>query len=778
VQAFAIPPAWKKTFSYHPSGRWLLSLSNTGQCELLQVADGKRLAIPMEGQITAATFSPDGTRLVVAAEQEVAVFKCVHPTASPDRPGVVAPATFDTTEVDRWTGEDSVNCLQFSADGELLLLGGNLTVQVRDVPKRSFRTGSFDLGSQVTSAAISSDNRRFAVRCEDKQVRVFSSAQDQASFEPLLPALPSDSQGILMPMFVGTNRVVVIDDYQSVRCWKIDEQEIVWEYKPKRVLTAAMSPDGKWIALGEDGELVLLDSETGTTAESPIKHPNLINNISFHPTKSLLLTASVDHKARMFEFPSGKPVGLTIPHSDAVHRCTWSPDGATFATVHWAGDLVRIWRPSDPQLQEFVAATSAHGPFVRLNDRGDRWLSSGFDGGRVRTEIEVFDVQTGQAIGPKFHGPGLISDADFVPKSPVIVVAGGGKPEDLYRALPDQRLETPGFIRLLNSETGEPMFPDVTTPSQPIAVRSSPNGQTVVVLCHQGHLLLLDAATGKLRAEHQAFDDQPAVHGFLIRERIRFSERGDQFVIWGCNALAELRKSDTGERLAKFSHNDGSFIHDAQFSPDGKLVATCSSDHSVRLWDTATGLSDGPPLAHSGWVFSAQFTRDGRRLLTASEDKQARIWDLKSRTAVLATREHGDQVFSVLFLPGEEVFLASTRDGQITAWDASLGKMIAPARTMPGMVYQLSRRGSSSQVIASGQINPMRGFDWTQWILDPDTKLSRADVRLLGELLSSQRIHESGAATSLTSAEWIERWNKLRERHPDHGALTVSFGAR
>ena len=497
----------------------------------------------------------------------------------------------------------------------------------------------------------------------------------------------------------------------------------------------------------------------------------------------MLVTGGVDHSARIFEVPSGKPVGLPIPHSDAVHRCVWSPDGKTFATVHWSGDLVHIWKPSDPQREEFVAVPSARGPFVRLNDRADRWLPSGFDGGRDREFFEVCDMKTGKAIGPKLSGPGLISDADFVAKSALIVLVGGGTSNDARRSLPDQKLDSAGFVRFVNSETGAPAYPDVTTASQPIAVKSGPDGQTVVVLCQQGHLLVMDSATGNLRKHDQAFDGQPAVHGYLIRDRIRFSERGDQFLIWGCNSLAELRKTDTGELVTAIRH-PSSFIHDAQFSPDGKLVATCSSDNSVRLWNTATGLSSGKPLAHSGWVFSAQFSRDGRRLLTASEDKQARMWDVTTGTAILATREHGEQVFGVTFLPGEELFLASTRDGQVTAWDATLGKMIAPARRMPGafrdvpgMVYQLSRRGSATQVIASGHLVPMRGFDWTQWILEPDARLSREDVQLLGELLSSQRIHESGAATSLTSAEWIERWTKFREKHPDHPSLRVKMNS-
>ena len=780
VQAFVTPPHWKTSLSYHPSGRWLLCLSSNFECELLQVSDGRRLAIPMAGPITATTFSPDGTRLAVAANQDVAVFEFETADRSP---GEESTPGFTTTELDRWTHPQMQSFLQFSADGELLLLGGDKSVQVRDVSKKSFRSGSLDLGEKIASIAMASDGRRFAVRCHDKQVRVFSSAPDQASPEPLLPSQPSATEANVPPMFVDNDRLVVIDNYKSVRCWSLETKEIVWEYHPTRVLTSAMSPDGKWIALGEDSDVVLLDSATGEPEEEHITHPNLVNSIHFHPSNSMLVTGSVDHSARIFEVPSGKPVGLPIPHGDAVHRCVWSPDGKTFATVHWSGDLVHIWKPSDPRREEFVAVPSARGPFVRLNDRADRWLPSGFDGGRDREFFEVCDMKTGKAIGPKLSGPGLISDADFVAKSALIVLVGGGTSNDARRSLPDQQLDSAGFVRFVNSETGAPAYPDVTTASQPIAVKSGPDGQTVVVLCQQGHLLVMDSATGNLRKHDQAFDGQPAVHGYLIRDRIRFSERGDQFLIWGCNSLAELRKTDTGELVAAIRH-PSSFIHDAQFSPDGKLVATCSSDNSVRLWNTATGLSSGKPLAHSGWVFSAQFSRDGRRLLTASEDKQARIWDVTTGTAILATREHGEQVFGVTFLPGEELFLASTRDGQVTAWDATLGKMIAPARRMPGafrdvpgMVYQLSRRGSATQVIASGHLVPMRGFDWTQWILEPDARLSREDVQLLGELLSSQRIHESGAATSLTSAEWIERWTKFREKHPDHPSLRVKMNS-
>ena len=680
------------------------------------------------------------------------------------------------TEVDRWTHPDLVSCLQFSADGKLLVVGGDKTAQARDVPQKKFRTDPFATACQVTSLAIAPDARRFAVRDTDQQVRVFSSAEDQPNSEPLMPVLPSVAVGNVPPMFLGNDRLVVVDSLKSVRCWDLTKTEIVWEHKIQRVLTSAVSPDGKWIALGEDFELVLLDLASGKPAEQRIKHKNMINAISFHPQSSLLLTAGVDHTARIFELPSGKPFGPPIPHCNAVHRCAWSPDGGSFATIQWDGQLIRVWKRSDLSrklpAEDLAIVHSTHSPFVRYHEQSNRWLASGFDNGRDRTVFQVMETTSGKPIGPQLTGAGLISDADFIPKSSLIVMVGGGSREDAWRTLDKQKLDEPGYVRFVNSETGQAAFEDLVTHSQAIAVRASLDGQTVVVLCHRGHVVLLNAVTGQRRAELLAFQGKAATYGYVIRDRIRFSPQGDQFVLWGRSGVMELRKTGDGELLFEARHQEG-FLHDVQFSPDGKLIATCGSDNAVRFWNTATGASAGQTLNHSGWVFNAQFSRDGRRLLTASSDKHARIWDVSTGTSILATREHNDQVFGVTFLPGDELFLVSTRDGQLTAWDASLGKMIAPARQLSKMILQLSLNNSSSQVLASGMLNPIHVFDWHEWILEPDAQLNREDVRLLGEILSSHRVHESGAATSLTSSEWIERWSKFRERHPNHPQLAV-----
>lgn len=731
----------------------MLRLTLDGICELLNVSDGSREQAPLDAGVSAAMWSPDGTLLVLASNDEVVVFE--FPTKE---------------ELDRWKHPDLVNCLQFSADGRLLVVGGAQKVQVREIPSKSFRTDPLDVGSQVSFAAMTRNGERFAVRCEDRQVRIFSSAAEQPNLEPLLPAQPASSN--TAPIFIDNDRLLVLDDYKSARCWNVEQKRIEWEQKIGRVLASAQSPDGMWVALADDFDIMLLNADAGGELAERISLPNLNLWLSFHPQSSQLLVGGVDKTVRLFEIPSGKAVGNPILHCDAIQKCVWSPDGASFVTNHWAGDLIRVWNPVKSHAIDTAIADSESAPFVRFNQKGDRWMPSSFDNGRSRYSVEIQESRTGKTVGPKLSGSGLISDADFVPKTPLVVLAGGSSREDAYRGLQEQKLDGPGYVRFVNSETAESVFADVITPTQPAAVRSSPDGQTIVVLCFFGQVLLLDSATGKVRAQDQAFQGGRANWGYLIRDRIRFSPKGDQFVIWGCNETIELRKTSTGERLFVLRHSPN-FIHDAQFSPDGRLIATCGSDHSARLWNATTGEPVGPTLVHSGWVFSAHFSHDGRRLLTASSDKQARIWDVSTGSAVLASREHNDQVFDATFLPGEELFMVCGRDGQLTAWDATLGKLIAPSMRMPDMVYQLSSETFGSHVIASGKISQVRRFDRSRWILAGDTQLNREDVKLLGEILSSQRIHEGGAATSLTSEQWLERWTKFRKKYPDHPVLRM-----
>lgn len=739
IHAFAYTATGSRFVHYHPGGHAILNVSAAGEADWIDVKDGTRHSLPLANP-TAATWNHDGQRLAVASGKTVAIFE--FPSG---------------TELDRWETPDSIYVLRFSHKDELLFLGGATSVQVRDIPGKTLRP-PLVTGSPVLEIEVSPDSRRFAIR-DRQHVRAYSTDPDRP--DPLLlPPQPACSEGEVVPYFVSASRMVLFDNQASaVRCWDVDEQKVVWELRARRVLTMGLSGNKQWLAYGDDAEAVIVDLTAPVPTPRRIPHKNLLHGFSFHPKIGMLLTASNDNFLRMFDLWTGNPVGSPIPHNAAAHHCAWSPDGSTFTSVDFGGRLLRIWKPADTTPHE-VAVTSSDGPFVRFNPAGDRWMSSGFDAIRTRRGLHIFDTK-GQPVGQTLSG-GLISDADFIPPATHVVLVGG--PESDAKLFRDQNPNSQGFARIADTANGQALFPDVTTPSQPVAVRVSPDGHTAVVLCHLGEVLLLDLSTGKIRSQFTAFGGSEATHGFVIRDRIRFSPDGKLFAVWGSKNIGEVCDTETGQVKFPVTH-ENHYIHDLQFSPDGRLIASCSSDHTVRLWNAADGTSARPPLHHPSWIFNAQFARDGQRLLTACDDRHARIWDVRTGATVLATQEHQDQVFGVCQLPGGEYFLACDRAGGLSAYETRFGKMVAPVRNLGGMVYQLSLDGRGEDVVASGRIDPCRIFHWRDWIVEQKLDLNRQEMLLLGEIISGKRIHDGGAVASLTSPDWMDRWQQFHKRH-------------
>jgi len=83
-------------------------------------------------------------------------------------------------------------------------------------------------------------------------------------------------------------------------------------------------------------------------------------------------------------------------------------------------------------------------------------------------------------------------------------------------------------------------------------------------------------------------------------------------------------------------------VYSIAWSPDGKTLATGSDDRTVKLWDAATGKLlaslEGHTgavysvtwslQAHTGDVYSLAWSPDGRTLASASDDRTVKLWEV------------------------------------------------------------------------------------------------------------------------------------------------------
>ncbi|KIL55379.1 hypothetical protein M378DRAFT_35029, partial [Amanita muscaria Koide BX008] len=116
-------------------------------------------------------------------------------------------------------------------------------------------------------------------------------------------------------------------------------------------------------------------------------------------------------------------------------------------------------------------------------------------------------------------------------------------------------------------------------------------------------------------------------------------------------------------------------VNSVVFSPDGKKIASGSSDKSIYIWDAETGLQVGNPLKGcTDWVTSVAFSPDGKRIASGSVDHTIYIWDAETGEQVgNPLTGHSGVVKSVAFSPdGKRIVSGSTET--ICIWDAETGK--------------------------------------------------------------------------------------------------------
>lgn len=103
-------------------------------------------------------------------------------------------------------------------------------------------------------------------------------------------------------------------------------------------------------------------------------------------------------------------------------------------------------------------------------------------------------------------------------------------------------------------------------------------------------------------------------------------------------------------------HTDA--ILKAEFSHDGKVLATGSGDASVRLWDPLTGTPKSTLKGHKSHVLCVAWSTTGL-LATGDRNGEVRIWDK-------ATYKHKKWVTALVWHDG--LLASASKDGTIKIW--------------------------------------------------------------------------------------------------------------
>jgi WD40 repeat protein/uncharacterized caspase-like protein len=94
----------------------------------------------------------------------------------------------------------------------------------------------------------------------------------------------------------------------------------------------------------------------------------------------------------------------------------------------------------------------------------------------------------------------------------------------------------------------------------------------------------------------------------------------------------------------------------------------------VVLWDVSSGQEIGSLKGHGKGVTSVAFSRDGRLLASGSSDNTIRIWDLATKREVRTLPGHTSNIESIDFSPDGRLLASASDDGGTFLWDANTGE--------------------------------------------------------------------------------------------------------
>ncbi|KZP12726.1 dynein regulator [Athelia psychrophila] len=183
---------------------------------------------------------------------------------------------------------------------------------------------------------------------------------------------------------------------------------------------------------------------------------------------------------------------------------------------------------------------------------------------------------------------------------------------------------------------------------------------------------------------------------------VDFDHKGNLLVTCSSDLFIKIWDSQNEWKNVKTFPGHEHSVSSVKFMPGDQFIVSASRDRTIRVFDVASTHMIRTIVGHTDWVRCAIPSDDGRLLASCSSDHTGRIWDAQSGESKMELRGHENVVEVITFAPvaayaairqltgipdaGSSkkpgAYAATgSRDKTIKLWDAQSGQLL---RDLPG----------------------------------------------------------------------------------------------
>jgi WD40 repeat protein len=497
-------------------------------------------------------------------------------------------------------------------------------------------------------------------------------------------------------------------------------------FHTEAVNSVSLSADGRLALSGsgnvyrnDDHTLKLWDLATGKCLRTFEEHTGLVSSVSLSADGRLALSGSGDlygssDPIKLWDIATGRCLRTFFPgYRSDLNSVSLSADGR-LALSETGGRNMKLWDVATGEcLRTFSGQTDLVRRSVSLSADGRLALSGGGDTYRGHDPtLKLWDVATGQCLRTLTFHTGEVNSVSLSADGRLALSGSGNVHKKDGHTLKLWNLATGQCLRTFTGHTGKVNSVSLSADGR-LALSGSDDHtlklwelgdinpyvaplQLSLVLTTETFLsteLTYKEELAQAGREIKAENSVTAAHHIRKARAISgYNQHPQAFNLWTELYVCLPRKAFVqGWESTKFTeHTD--FVNSVYLSVDGRLALSGSgtvhsNDHTLKLWDIATGQCLRIFTGHTSDVNSVCLSVDSRLALSGSDDHTLKLWDVATGQCLRTFTGHTGRVKSVSLSVDSRLALSGggdeyrSHDPILKLWDVATGKCL---RTFAG----------------------------------------------------------------------------------------------